>query len=118
MPAPISLDATSMMLVGRVPPSTQVLDAATYLSARRELSQRTVMTVSSGSRTQLSSEELEPLVGPALKESVAGSKMAVRVSSRLPISTRPSGSTAHAASPTRVQPDGGATSVHVSVVGS
>src|SRR5690348_13075831 len=62
---PISLEAISMIPVGRVPPSTQAFAAATYLSALREESQRTVITVSSGSRTQLSSEELDPLAGPA-----------------------------------------------------
>ena len=106
------------MPVGRVPPSTQALAAATYLSARRELSQRTVITVSSGSSTQLSSEELAGLAGPAEKVSVAGSKIAVRVSLRLPTSTLPSGSTAQAASPISGQPAGGSAQVQVSVVGS
>ena len=69
-PAPISLEVTSMMPVGRVPPSTQVLAAARYLSALRELSQRTVITVSSGSSTQLSRRSWS--VWPARAESVGG----------------------------------------------
>jgi hypothetical protein len=74
--------------------------------------------VLSGNSTQLSSDELAPLVGPAVQVSVAGSKIAVRVSRRLPSSRRPSGSTALAASPTSSQPGGGDSSVQVSTTGS
>ncbi len=72
-PAPISLEAISTRPTGTVPASTQVLEAATYFSARLLLLHRTVTTVSSGKSTQLSSEELDPLVGPAVQLSATGS---------------------------------------------
>ena len=62
-----------MILTGSEPALTQALLAGSYLSAICELLQRTVTTVPSGISTQLSSEDDEPLVGPAVHVFVTGS---------------------------------------------
>src|ERR1041385_7937623 len=94
--APISLDAISTRFTGVVPALTQVLLEGIYFSACCVPLQRTVSTEPSVSNTQLSSDELVPLLGPATHVFVDGLKIAVRVSSKFPISIRPSASTQQA----------------------